>query len=361
MVSLTTITYLDRVNDQPPCYNHNIIEKNESVHKLPISNCRELASKPLHSSGRGSLYLEALAYETICKIYQVFHKSSLTTHISKQTFEALQDTFGHKTNECLKSTAASLTYKPTNEGVKIVPDLGNWMVHGFVTIRDKLRTNYQPLYTHPMIRSELTKILTSLNQEDKGMECVHPNITLWAHKTILTPETTFRFGRMNEFPETALVLPATGGLSLELHCTDRNNRTDSHFYACVPRQYDVGNLTCMTFIDNSSRKHLSRHKRNSRSLSQIISNYFNLTHFSNLFNKNSSHAISVALKKTRNLLPSIMGCGASVAGCDYCMYFLTTYNLTVSPAACVGGCSLGTFASCSALVGTSFVNTYNNS
>ena len=55
---------------------------------------------------------------------------------------------------------------------------------------------------------------------------------------------------------------------------------------------------------------------------------------------------------------SFMSCGASVAGCDFCFYFLATYNVSAGPSACVGGCSLGTFGSCSSLVGTSIIKTF---
>jgi len=44
-----------------------------------------------------------------------------------------------------------------------------------------------------------------------------------------------------------------------------------------------------------------------------------------------------------DLTPSVLKCAGSVAGCDYCLYFASTYNISVSPAACIGGCSLGTF------------------
>ena len=170
------------------------------------------------------------------------------------------------------------------------------------------------------------------------------------------------FSGVDEFPEKALILPATGGISLELDCVRKENITKSYknLYTCVPKQYDVGNLTCMSFRNKLGYGSSSKNKRSMRKLTHSINQYFNLTHFSKLIKENSSNAIAVALKNTRKLLPNIMSCGASVAGCDYCMYFLTTYNLTVSPAACVGGCSLGTFASCSSLVGTSIVNTYFN-
>ena len=58
------------------------------------------------------------------------------------------------------------------------------------------------------------------------------------------------------------------------------------------------------------------------------------------------------------LLPSILGCYGSVAGCDYCFYFLSTYNLSVVPSACSSGCSFAVFGSCVSLITESFTNTF---
>ena len=59
------------------------------------------------------------------------------------------------------------------------------------------------------------------------------------------------------------------------------------------------------------------------------------------------------------LTPDVFSCTASVVGCDFCIYYLSTYNLTATPAACIGGCSLGTFGSCSKLVANSIVETFD--
>merc|ERR1711935_291258 len=55
----------------------------------------------------------------------------------------------------------------------------------------------------------------------------------------------------------------------------------------------------------------------------------------------------------KDLLPSAVGCFTSVAGCDFCYYFLATYNLSLSPASCNGGCSLSVVGSCTALLSDS--------
>ncbi len=43
----------------------------------------------------------------------------------------------------------------------------------------------------------------------------------------------------------------------------------------------------------------------------------------------------------------------AVTGCDFCFYFLTTYNISAPPAVCNSGCSLGIFGSCLGLLSTS--------
>ena len=59
----------------------------------------------------------------------------------------------------------------------------------------------------------------------------------------------------------------------------------------------------------------------------------------------------------RDLVPSVVGCYASLSGCDFCFYFLAVYNLSVTPAVCNGGCALGVIGSCSAMVTQSIQNT----
>ena len=60
----------------------------------------------------------------------------------------------------------------------------------------------------------------------------------------------------------------------------------------------------------------------------------------------------------KKLLPSTIGCMASVAGCDFCYYFLATYNMSLTPAACNGGCSLSVVGSYTALVTDSVAKTF---
>ena len=364
LVDLTTISYLERssIHEFQVTLNKSDSESKQ-IPKLEISDCREMAFKHLQGSKQGSFYLEILAYETICKLYKLFYKSSQITHNARNIFKSLKDELQTTLYSSSSSvTAAQLSFVPENDGVRIIPDLGCWMIQGFVTIKRKTQIGYQPLYTHPMEKSELIKALNSLKEDRRINHCNDTNITIWSHSTFFAPETVFNYRNIDKFPRRALILPAIGGVSLKLDCTTSENETElySNYYTCVPKQYDVGNLTCTSISGKHTEDSNPRPKRNIRSLSHAINKYLNFTHFKRIIKENSPNTIAIALKNTRKLLPNIMSCGASVAGCDYCMYFLTTYNLTVSPAACVGGCSLGTFASCSSLVGTSFVNTYLN-
>merc|ERR1719229_1587624 len=67
---------------------------------------------------------------------------------------------------------------------------------------------------------------------------------------------------------------------------------------------------------------------------------------------------SEAFSAWGRLVPSALSCGGSIAGCDFCLYFFATYNVSAHPNVCVGGCSLSTIGSCSSLVGTSMMETY---
>ena len=127
MVGLSTVTYLNKACDDGSYSNSYVTPVNETVPKLPISDCRGLALRHLPTPRRGSLYLEVLAYETICNIYKTFYRSLLTKHRAKNTFQNLKNMHTSKSEGCSTSTAASLIYKPKNKLVQIVPDLGNFL------------------------------------------------------------------------------------------------------------------------------------------------------------------------------------------------------------------------------------------
>ena len=363
-VDLTSVTYLDKSSyDVVEHFSDTASTEVKKVPELEITDCREMALQYFEGRNRGSLYLEILSFETICKIYKTIYKAIQTVHSSRNIFHTIKNIFERSWNSHGASvTASKVSFKFKNDEVRIVPELGSWFIHGFLTLYGDNNPIFQPLYTHPMAKMELIKAIDALKEKNKIEQCNNVNVSIWSHATLFTPKTIFNFPNLDEFPSKALILPATGGISLKIECktVDDESEIYSSYYGCVPKQFDVGNLTCTSIQGKLLEDGNFDSSRPKRSLGHTINEYFNFTHFNRLIKENTPSTIATALKNTRSLLPNIMSCGASVAGCDYCMYFLTTYNLTVSPAACVGGCSLGTFASCSSLIGTSFVNTYLN-
>ena len=69
-----------------------------------------------------------------------------------------------------------------------------------------------------MEKSELTKVINSLKEDKRIKQCNNVNISIWSHATLFTPETVFKFQNLDEFPQKALILPATGGVSVKIDC-----------------------------------------------------------------------------------------------------------------------------------------------
>ena len=57
-------------------------------------------------------------------------------------------------------------------------------------------------------------------------------------------------------------------------------------------------------------------------------------------------------------MASALKCTNSLAGCDFCLYFFATCNMSAHPNVCVRGCALSTIGSCTSLIGTSNMETY---
>jgi len=118
-------------------------------------------------------------------------------------------------------------------------------------------------------------------------------------------------------------------------------------FSCVPKQLSVGELTCAAITSNLKDKNkspeaLARHHRS------IEDN----KDWTNIWSD-----MGQLWDNWKLLVPEIFSCTASVAGCDMCFYFLGTYNYSVVPAACVGGCTINTFDSCTGVISKSFIET----
>ena len=53
------------------------------------------------------------------------------------------------------------------------------------------------------------------------------------------------------------------------------------------------------------------------------------------------------------LVPGVVGCGVSLLACDFCHHFLGSYNRTVTPRVCQGGCTAAVVGACTAPILTS--------
>ena len=147
------------------------------------------------------------------------------------------------------------------------------------------------------------------------------------------------FSDLSEMPDI-MVLPAQSGVTVSLGCGP-GAFIQVH---CVPEKFDQGKLVCT--LDQSQPRISAR--RIQRSLDENKPKLSILTDF----NENVRPILS-------KMAPEIFGCTTSIAGCDFCFYYLATYNLSVAPAACVGGCSLGAFGACSKLIPSSILKTFD--
>ena len=80
--------------------------------------------------------------------------------------------------------------------------------------------------------------------------------------------------------------------------------------------------------------------------------------------------VTAIVEEWQELTPRVIGCYSSIAGqtsplsplppslpltsllpgCDFCFYFFSRYNISVSPGACSTGCLMGTIGSCATII-----------
>ena len=158
---------------------------------------------------------------------------------------------------------------------------------------------------------------------------------------MILPKYTLEYNDLSEVPKS-MILPAQSGISVTLHC----NSEASVKIHCVPEKLDQGSLTCSLAANNIPKISAStKSKRNVK-----IPKFSVISDTMEDLNQNVAPIWS-------DLTPEVFSCTTSIAGCDFCFYYLSTYNLSVAPAACVGGCSLGAFGACSKLITSSLIKT----
>ena len=262
------------------------------------------------------MYLKAMAYATIYKL----HKSFTEALISQRKMERLTSD--------RKPLAAALTYT----GLMQIP-LGEWAVTKIVETESY---DVKDIPSHPLHRAELEKLA-----EPTSRKCANPFVQLWLHPSLLLPQVFVEFEDFKDLPEL-IVLPAQRGISVSLKCKGHLTSTKAH---CVPSKFNQGDLTCSV----SASPEIAASVKSKRSVDDSKKSLSISTIWQNFQEKVSPIWSAIT--------PDVFACTTSIAGCDFCFYYLATYNLTAPPAACVGGCSLGTFGSCSKLVVSSLVKT----
>ena len=322
----------------------------EAVEMLKRSMDRDLSlyrhqQLPPHrerkAASSAQTYLRAKAYSLVYSLHKSFTTSVLFQKSIKDTLKNDTTTTSEKDGTMVLASLAFHGKRP-----QILP-LTNWMVSHLITFRNNPPTESDPMFdtstnvtveavhTYPLPRKELQGLMGG-GLERPSEECVRPRIRLWLHPSIIMPQVSLEFNDFNQIPEM-MVLPAQKGISVTFECSAKASISAY----CIPTKFNRGQLTCKLASEVGGPSIAA--SRSKRSAAAAI--------FEN-FKKDVKPLWSA-------LTPDVFSCTASVAGCDFCMYYLGTYNLTAPPAACIGGCSLSTFGSCSKLVVNSFVKTFD--
>ena len=313
----------------------------EAVEMLKRSMDRDLSlyrhqQLPPHrerkAASSAQTYLRAKAYSLVYSLHKSFTTSVL---FQKSIIDTLKnDTVSTTSKKDGTLVLASLTFH--GKRPQILP-LTNWMVSHLITFTKSdpaVNVTVEAVHTYPLPRKELQGLMGG-GLERPSEECVRPRIRLWLHPSIIMPQVNLEFNDLNQIPEM-MVLPAQKGISVTFECSAKASISAY----CIPTKFNRGQLTCKLASEVGPSIAATRSKRSAASAM-----------FEN-FNKEVKPLWS-------SLTPDVFSCTASLAGCDFCIYYLGTYNLTAPPAACVGGCSLSTFGSCSKLVVNSFVKTFD--
>lgn len=237
------------------------------------------------------------------------------------------------TQKRLSGFLISHIFSNEKENVYSVPNTG-WIVDKIFKASDE-SIEAEDIPSYSLARKEIRKITGSLG-------CRPDAMTVRTARTILTPEPEFKFPLTDgkELPEV-LLFPLQSGLDVTFAC---GSDTKAEF-SCIPSL--DGNdsnmdLTCSYTSGQMQQRVQSRSRRRVPSAAEK-----NLEDVQKVFGD--------AFGVWKDMVPSVLSCTGAVAGCDFCLYFFTTYNISAHPNVCIGGCALGTVGSCTSLIGTSLV------
>ena len=284
-----------------------------------------------HKTGSASVYLEALAYSTMYQLHKSFTMAILKQQDLNQVLRKSESSRRQQ-----PPIVASLTFHGQYPAMVPLP-MQHWMVANLIYTNNN---SVEAVSTHPLRRTELENVMHGSSLAEAAEECPQPKVKFWLHPSVILPRVSMEFNDLGEVPEV-MILPATRGISVSLECSLEAAVT----VYCVPSKFNHGYLTCR-MAPSSSVLESRRSKRSTLS---------------------SKYSLSTLLEDVEEnvrpiwsgLTPDVFSCVTSIAGCDFCFYYLATYNLSVAPAACVGGCSLSTFGSCSKIITSSLIQTFD--
>jgi hypothetical protein len=170
--------------------------------------------------------------------------------------------------------------------------------------------------------------------------------------------------RLIDLP-SVIMFPLQTGIRVKMDCVAE--------YVCLPEKFDKGKLTCLVYTPASAmalvrarramdEKPKEKEEKEVRGVNTPIIhrnvNVYCLTFILQSLMYRAKDLFSDAFGVWDVLVPRALSCTGSVAGCDFCLYFFATYNVSAHPNVCVGGCALGTVGSCTSLVGQAIQETY---
>merc|ERR1712130_306632 len=293
---------------------------------------------------KGTVYEEYLAYEAMVKLHKAFREHQRNTDMDFSS--SIDRFFGFKNNSSKKQEmfAAMFLMPEGGDEVYFIPRL-KWLVEGIVTVSES-SAYYEEVATSPLTKSELKSI-----HLDKRQDCLSPTITINILPTMFLPKTELSY-TLDTFP-TALILPIGEGVGLALHCADAQ-----YTFTCRPTATKDRELACISSKSQSTNsKHKREVTRDTEGKSPAAQNA-TIEENKKALIETASDGFEDVIGHWKDLLPSAFTCFASVAGCDFCYYFLGTYNISLSPAACSGSCSLSVVGSCTGLMTESISNTF---
>ena len=297
----------------------------------------------------GTVYEEWLAYEAVINTHRAFAYSEFS---SVSSFSAeIKRVFGleHAVGREEGIFAAMFFKSNAIQDVEFIPKM-NWVVEGVVNatvVNNKIEVAYEEVRTSPLTRTELENIY-----ELKKPTCPNPIFSVDIIEKTFLPRTSLTY-TLDTFPR-AVILPVGGGVSVSVVC-----ELDVLRFSCVQSKYDAGDLACIATTSVAGRYSISENKKQKRS---VNNKSLASADEEKLIDAIDELAVIVEefggiISSWQDLVPSVVGCYASLSGCDFCFYFLAVYNLSVTPAVCNGGCALGVIGSCSAMVTQSIQNT----